>query len=138
MNSDRDYAFAVLAHFQRNPFFYTLNPALLGENRIDDFLFSTLEGFCEHYASTFAFLMRAVGIPSRVIVGYQGAEYNRFENYMMVYQYNAHAWNEVWLEGRAGFGLTPLLRCPRNASKSAWRRHCAMTRHSLKSACFRP
>ena len=107
VNSDRAYAFAVLAHFQRNQFFYTLNPALLGENRIDDFLFSTLEGFCEHYASTFAFLMRAVGIPSRVIVGYQGAEYNRFENYMMVYQYNAHAWNEIWLEGEGWVRFDP-------------------------------
>ena len=107
VDSNRDYAFAVLAHFQRNQFFYTLNPALLGENRIDDFLFSTLEGFCEHYASTFAFLMRTVGIPSRVIVGYQGAEYNRFENYMMVYQYNAHAWNEVWLEGEGWVRFDP-------------------------------
>ena len=105
--TDRDFAYAVLAFFQRNEFFYTLNPALLGENRIDDFLFNTLEGFCEHYASAFSFLMRAVGIPSRVVVGYQGAEYNRFEDYMMVYQYNAHAWNEVWLEGEGWVRFDP-------------------------------
>jgi len=97
----------VLAHFQRNPFFYTLSPALLGEQRIDDFLFNTRSGFCEHYASTFTFLMRAVGIPSRVVVGYHGAEYNRYEDYMMVYQYNAHAWNEVWLEGRGWVRFDP-------------------------------
>jgi transglutaminase-like putative cysteine protease len=107
VGSDRDYVFAMLGHFQQNEFFYTLNPALLGEDRIDDFLFSTLEGFCEHYASTFAFLMRAVGIPARVVVGYQGAEYNRFEDYMMVYQYNAHAWNEVWLEGEGWVRFDP-------------------------------
>lgn len=107
VNSDREYVYSVLAHFQQNPFFYTLNPALLGENRIDDFLFNTREGFCEHYASTFAFLMRAAGVPTRVVVGYQGAEYNRFEDYMMVYQYNAHAWNEVWLEDEGWVRFDP-------------------------------
>lgn len=107
VNSDRDYAFTVLGHFQQNPFFYTLNPPLLGDQRIDDFLFNTRNGFCEHYASTFAFLMRAVGIPARVVVGYHGGEYNRFEDYMMVYQYNAHAWTEVWLEGEGWVRFDP-------------------------------
>jgi len=107
VETDRDFVYAVLSHFQRNEFFYTLNPALLGEDRIDDFLFNTLEGFCEHYASTFTYLMRAAGIPSRVVVGYQGAEYNRFEDYMMVYQYNAHAWSEVWLEGEGWVRFDP-------------------------------
>ncbi|PCJ28708.1 MAG: hypothetical protein COA96_00565 [SAR86 cluster bacterium] len=105
--SDRDYVYAVLSHFQQNEYFYTLNPALLAEDRVDDFLFNTLEGFCEHYASSFTFLMRSVGIPARVVVGYQGAEYNRFENYMMVYQYNAHAWSEVWLEGEGWVRFDP-------------------------------
>lgn len=105
--SDRDYVYAVLAHFQQNPFYYTLNPSLLGENRVDDFLFNTREGFCEHYASTFAYLMRAAGIPTRVVVGYQGAEYNPYENYLMVYQNNAHAWNEVWLEGEGWVRFDP-------------------------------
>ncbi|MCG8415272.1 MAG: DUF3488 and transglutaminase-like domain-containing protein [Pseudomonadales bacterium] len=107
VNSDRDYVNAVLSHFQQNPFYYTLNPELLGDNRIDDFLFNTRQGFCEHYASTFGFLMRAAGVPTRVVVGYQGAEYNRFEDYMMVYQYNAHAWNEVWLEGEGWVRFDP-------------------------------
>lgn len=105
--SDRDYVYAVLAHFQQNPFYYTLNPPLLGAQRVDDFLFNTREGFCEHYASSFAFLMRAAGIPARVVVGYQGAEYNPYEDYMMVYQYNAHAWNEVWLEGEGWVRFDP-------------------------------
>jgi len=107
VNSDRDYVYAVLANFQQSEFYYTLNPSLLGDNRIDDFLFNTREGFCEHYASSFAYLMRAVGIPSRVVVGYQGAEYNPYEDYMMVYQYNAHAWNEVWLEGEGWVRFDP-------------------------------
>lgn len=107
VNSDRDYAYAVLANFQQNPFFYTLSPPLLGTERIDDFLFTTRSGFCEHYASSFAFLMRAAGIPARVVVGYQGAEYNPFEDYMMVYQYNAHAWNEIWLEGEGWVRFDP-------------------------------
>lgn len=105
--SDREYANAVLRHFSQNEFFYTLNPSLLGNERIDDFLFETREGFCEHYASTFAYLMRAAGIPSRVVIGYQGAEQNPFENYMMVYQYNAHAWNEVWFEGEGWVRFDP-------------------------------
>lgn len=105
--TDRDYVMAVLNHFSQNEFFYTLNPALLGDNRIDDFLFNTREGFCEHYASTFAYLMRAAGIPSRVVIGYQGAELNPFENYLMVYQYNAHAWNEVWLEDEGWVRFDP-------------------------------
>lgn len=107
VETDRDFVYAVLAHFQQNEFYYTLNPALLGEQRVDDFLFNTREGFCEHYASSFAFLMRAVGIPARVVAGYQGAEYNPYEDYMMVYQYNAHAWNEVWLEGEGWVRFDP-------------------------------
>lgn len=107
VNTDRDYVMAVLNHFSQNEYFYTLNPALLGDNRIDDFLFETREGFCEHYSSTFAYLMRAAGIPARVVIGYQGAELNPFENYMMVYQYNAHAWNEVWLEGEGWVRFDP-------------------------------
>ncbi len=107
VDSDLDYVYQVLAHFQQNPFFYTLNPRTLDQDRVDNFLFSTREGFCEHYASSFAFLMRAAGIPSRVVVGYQGAEYNPFEDYLMVYQYNAHAWNEVWLEGEGWVRFDP-------------------------------
>jgi len=107
VNSDRDFVYAVLAHFRDNPFYYTLNPALLRDNRIDDFLFNTREGFCEHFASSFAFLMRAAGVPTRVVVGYHGAEYNPYEDYMMVYQNNAHAWNEVWLEGEGWVRFDP-------------------------------
>jgi protein-glutamine gamma-glutamyltransferase len=106
-SSDRDLAFAVLAYIQQQAFFYTLNPPLLAEDRIDDFLFNTRQGFCEHYASSFTYLMRAAGVPARVVVGYQGAEHNRYEDYAMVYQYNAHAWSEIWLEGEGWVRFDP-------------------------------
>lgn len=105
--TDREYAISVLAHFQQNQYFYTLNAPLLGENRIDEFLFDTMAGFCEHYASSFTYLMRAAGIPARVVIGYQGAEANPYENYLMVYQYNAHAWSEVWFEGEGWVRFDP-------------------------------
>ncbi|MFM1897256.1 MAG: hypothetical protein RLZZ385_2330 [Pseudomonadota bacterium] len=105
--NDRDLVYAVLALYQQQPFFYTLTPPLLGEDRIDDFLFNTRQGFCEHYASSFTYLLRAAGIPARVVVGYHGAEYNRYEDYLMVYQYNAHAWSEVWLEGEGWVRFDP-------------------------------
>ncbi|MEX0963433.1 MAG: DUF3488 and transglutaminase-like domain-containing protein [Pseudohongiellaceae bacterium] len=107
VTTDRQYAVAVLAHFQQNEYFYTLNPPLLDEDRIDEFLFDTMAGFCEHYASSFTYLMRAAGIPARVVVGYHGAEQNPYENYLMVYQYNAHAWTEVWFEGEGWVRFDP-------------------------------
>ncbi len=107
VSTDRQYANAVLMHFLQNQYFYTLNAPLLGDNRIDEFLFDTMAGFCEHYASSFTYLMRAVGIPARVVVGYHGAETNPYENYLMVYQYNAHAWSEVWFEGEGWVRFDP-------------------------------
>jgi len=88
-----DHAFR---HFNQEQFYYTLSPAATGGNAIDDFLFTTREGFCGHYAGALVFLLRAAGYPARIVVGYQGGEYNRFDDYMMVYQYNAHAWAEYW------------------------------------------
>ena len=92
------YINSVLAYFNRNDFIYTLNPDLLGDNAMDDFLFNSKRGFCEHYASSFVYLMRAAGIPSRVVIGYQGGEMNPLDNYMIVRQSDAHAWAEVWLD----------------------------------------
>lgn len=104
----RDYADpaaivqAGLRYFRQHPFYYTLQPPLLGsESNIDEFLFETRRGFCEHYAGSFAFLMRAAGIPARVILGYQGGEPN--DDYMIVRQSDAHAWVEVWLDDRGGW-----------------------------------
>ncbi len=105
--NDADYVRAVLDMFREQQFFYTLEPPLLGENPIDDFLFDTKRGFCGHYASAFAALMRAAGIPTRVVTGYQGGAFNRFAGYWIVRQSNAHAWDEIWLEGRGWLRVDP-------------------------------
>lgn len=87
----------ALNYFRTQDFSYTLNPPLLGAHPVDQFLFQTRRGFCEHYASAFVTLMRAAGIPSRVVVGYLGGEPNPVSDYYLVYQADAHAWAEVWM-----------------------------------------
>ena len=99
---------AALRNFSQRGFSYTLEPPPLpGFNAIDDFMFETRQGFCEHYASSFVFLMRAAGIPARVVTGYQGAEYNDLGNYYIVRQSDAHAWAEVWLQGLGWVRVDP-------------------------------
>ena len=98
---------AVLQLFRQEQFVYTLEPALLGENSIDDFLFTTRAGFCEHYSSAFVVLMRSMGIPARVITGYQGGAPNSVDGYLEVRQSDAHAWAEVWLTGRGWIRVDP-------------------------------
>jgi protein-glutamine gamma-glutamyltransferase len=88
-------------------FFYTLRPPLLGTDSIDEFLFQTKRGFCEHYAAAFVVLMRNAGIPARVVGGYQGGERNPVDGYLVVRQSDAHAWAEVWLEGRGWKRIDP-------------------------------
>ncbi|HEU4855962.1 MAG TPA: DUF3488 and transglutaminase-like domain-containing protein [Rhodanobacteraceae bacterium] len=88
-------------------FVYDLDAPPLGRNSIDDFLFDTKTGFCEHYASAFTFLMRAAGIPARVVVGYQGGYWNAFAHYLLIRQSDAHAWSEVWLAGRGWVRADP-------------------------------
>ena len=85
--------------FRGSRFEYTLQPPLLGENSVDEFLFDAKQGFCEHFASSFVFLMRAAGVPARVVTGYQGGDTNPVDGYMVVRQADAHAWAEVWLAG---------------------------------------
>jgi transglutaminase-like putative cysteine protease len=95
--TDRDVARLALDHFHNEPFVYTLTPPLLGVNPLDEFLFSTRRGFCEHYAAAFVVLMRSAGIPARVVTGYQGGEYNPVGDYWLIRQADAHAWAEIWL-----------------------------------------
>ncbi len=104
---DRALMGEVLAMFRNEKFFYTLDPPPLGEHPVDDFLFKTRSGFCEHYASSFAVLMRAAGIPARVVTGYLGGEINPLGNYMIVRQADAHAWTEVWLAGEGWVRVDP-------------------------------
>jgi protein-glutamine gamma-glutamyltransferase len=94
---DLDYVRAVLDMFTQQPFYYTLTPPKLAGDSVDEFLFDTRRGFCGHYASAFAVLMRAGGIPAHVVTGYQGGTFNRFSDYWIVRQSDAHAWTEVWV-----------------------------------------
>ena len=100
----------VLEFFSQEAFYYSLNPPLLGRHSVDDFLFNTRSGFCEHYASTFTVLMRMAGIPARVVTGYQGGYYNRTGEYLLVRQSDAHAWTEVWLQGKGWLRVDPTSR----------------------------
>ena len=102
-----DIVRAALAYFNKEPFFYTLNPPLLGRDPVDQFLFETRRGFCEHYAAAFVTLLRAAGVPTRVVVGYQGGVYNETGNYLIVRQADAHAWAEVWLDATGWTRVDP-------------------------------
>jgi transglutaminase-like putative cysteine protease len=86
----------VLAKFRREPFSYTLQPPLGGRDLVDDFLFGSRAGFCEHYAGAYVVLLRAMGVPARVVTGYQGGERNPVDDYFTVRQSDAHAWAEIW------------------------------------------
>jgi protein-glutamine gamma-glutamyltransferase len=97
----------ALAYFFEEKFYYTMKPPLLGRNSVDDFLFNTRSGFCEHYSSAFVVLMRALDIPARVVTGYQGGEKNPVDQYWVIKQADAHAWTEVWLVGRGWVRIDP-------------------------------
>ncbi|WP_338771647.1 DUF3488 and transglutaminase-like domain-containing protein [Massilia sp. METH4] len=107
----RDDDARIVAHtlllLREKRFVYTLQPPLLGRESIDEFLFVTRQGFCEHFAGAFVFLMRAAGVPARVVTGYQGGELNPVDGYMTVRQSDAHAWAEVWLKGRGWTRVDP-------------------------------
>jgi transglutaminase-like putative cysteine protease len=107
LQSDTEAVNAILKFFRQEKFSYTLEPPLLGEHAVDDFLFSTRAGFCEHYASAFVVLMRALGVPARVVTGYQGGEINTVDGFMTVRQSDAHAWAEVWLKNRGWTRVDP-------------------------------
>jgi transglutaminase-like putative cysteine protease len=105
--SDEDFVRTVLSKFHNEEYFYTLEPPPLGSHPVDRFMFDTRRGFCEHYASAFAVMMRAVGIPSRIVLGYQGGEMNPLGDYMIVRQSDAHAWTEIWLPNRGWHRVDP-------------------------------
>lgn len=97
----------VLRHFNEQDFHYSLEAPLLARNAVDDFLFNTRTGYCEHYASAFAVMMRMAGIPSRVVTGYQGGWYSELGKYLLVRQSDAHAWTEVWLSAEGWTRVDP-------------------------------
>jgi transglutaminase-like putative cysteine protease len=102
ITNNRDAAYRVLRYFRQEHFQYTASPGIrFRDSRwLHDFLFTTKAGFCDHYASAFAVLMRLENIPARVVVGYQGASYNPYKNIYSVTQSNAHAWDEVWIDAK--------------------------------------
>lgn len=103
---DREIVQAALALYNAR-FSYTLNPPPLGRDSMDDFMFETRSGYCEHFSSSFTFLMRAAGIPARVVVGYQGGYWNALGGYMVVRQSDAHAWSEIWQDGQGWVRVDP-------------------------------
>ncbi|MGZ5091588.1 MAG: transglutaminase TgpA family protein [Burkholderiales bacterium] len=105
--SDQAVMQAVLSMFGHDGFSYTMSPPLLGEHSVDEFLFGAKKGFCEHYSSAFAVLMRAAGIPARVVTGYMGGEINPIGHYLIVREADAHAWTEVWLRGEGWVRVDP-------------------------------
>jgi transglutaminase-like putative cysteine protease len=110
---------ATVAHFHGAGLTYTLRPPLTGADPVDGFLFDTRQGFCEHFASSFAFVLRAAGVPARVVTGYQGGEINPVDQALEVRQSDAHAWTEAWLAGRGWVRLDPTaLAAPARAEGS--------------------
>lgn len=98
---------SALNLYRQQDFFYTLQPPRLDKSPVDDFLFNTKRGFCEHYATSFVYLMRAAGVPARIVTGYQGGEFNPNGNYLIVRQSDAHAWAEVWLQDKGWVRVDP-------------------------------
>ena len=98
---------SLLRWYHDEEFIYTLNPQSLGRNTIDEFLFQTRRGFCSHYAGAFVFLLRSAGIPARLVGGYLGGEGHPLGKYLLIHQYDAHAWAEVWLEGQGWVRFDP-------------------------------
>ena len=104
---DSEFVSRVLNHFNQESYHYSLDAPQLGRHSVDEFLFDTRIGFCEHYASSFAVMMRMAGIPTRVVTGYQGGWYNELGDYMLVRQSDAHAWTEVWFPERGWSRVDP-------------------------------
>ncbi len=98
---------AALERLRRGGYRYTLEPGVFGVHSADEFWFDRKQGFCEHIAASFVILLRAAGVPARVVTGYQGGERNALDGYFVVRQSDAHAWAEVWLAGRGWVRVDP-------------------------------
>jgi transglutaminase-like putative cysteine protease len=110
----------ALDSFKRDNYVYTLEPPRLGRDSVDEFLYTTRAGFCEHYAGAFVFLMRAAGVPARVVTGYQGGEINPVDGFLTVRQSDAHAWAEVWLPRHGWLRVDPTaMVAPERVQRSA-------------------
>jgi hypothetical protein len=140
----------ALQFFRTQGFHYSLSPGEYQRNALEEFLFRRRVGFCEHYAASFATLMRLAGIPARVVVGYLGGEYNELGQFFVVRQADTHAWCEVWLEGsgwvrvdptsvvapdRINLGLNSFLERQASAGQTQFRQN-TLTRTLARSRLF--
>ena len=107
LGADKRILERAVEWFKRAGLEYTLAPPPLGRDSVDEFLFGTRSGFCEHFASAFAVMMRAAGVPARIVTGYQGGEINPVDGYMIVRQSDAHAWAEVWIADEGWVRVDP-------------------------------
>jgi transglutaminase-like putative cysteine protease len=105
--SDSQILARAIAWLRASRIAYTLEPPALGRDSIDEFLFETKAGFCEHFSSAFVFLMRAAGVPARIVTGYQGGDLNPVDHVITVRQSDAHAWAEVYLQGQGWLRVDP-------------------------------
>ncbi|WP_246129182.1 transglutaminase TgpA family protein [Colwellia demingiae] len=118
---------AVLTFINKEKYAYTLQPPMLDNNSLDQFFFDTQSGFCAHYASAFTFLMRASGVPARMVIGYLGGEYNGeneqqsdSQGHLSIYQYDAHAWSEIWVTGKGWLRIDPTSAVDPQRVNSGW------------------
>jgi len=119
LNTPQQLIQKALDYFRNEEFYYSRQPPLLFDDPVDEFLFQTRKGYCEHYASAFTVMMRQAGIPARVVTGYQGGEMNPLSDYMIVRQSDAHAWSEVWIEGLGWLRVDPTSVIPPQRIESA-------------------
>lgn len=119
--ADEDIVVNLMERFRQQPYFYTLRPPAMPENGIDALLFDVRRGFCAHYAGATAFVLRAAGIPARIVVGYQGGEAGAGGEYLIVRQYDAHAWVEAFIDGRGWVRIDPTAAIAPNRIESGLR-----------------
>jgi transglutaminase-like putative cysteine protease len=118
----------ILELINKGKYAYTLQPPLLKNNSLDQFFFDTQSGFCVHYASAFTFLMRASGVPARMVTGYLGGEFNgvvdaqksKTTGHLSIYQYDAHAWSEIWVTGKGWLRIDPTSAVDPQRVNSGW------------------
>ncbi|MFQ3266824.1 MAG: transglutaminase-like putative cysteine protease [Colwellia sp.] len=135
---------AVLSRINKQNYSYTLQPPLLLNNSLDQFFFDTQAGFCVHYASAFTFIMRASGIPARLVTGYLGGEYNGSNNedeysekgHLSIYQYDAHAWSEIWVQDKGWVRVDPTGAVDPERVNSGWSNELLQEQSKLNNELF--
>ena len=129
---------ALLAHFNQQPYAYTLRPPQLGVDSVDEFLFDSRRGFCAHYAGAMTFVLRAAGIPARVVAGYQGGEYSPSGGYVQVRQFDAHAWVEYWQPGSGWVSVDPTFQVAPERIEQGLEEALAQEQSFLEGSPFSP